>query len=163
MREHDVGGEEPRVREGEDDPGGVTAEAHVGQEVDPERGGGNRGEVPPGQRGEQCERHGPHELDRRDGRERQPVDREVEARVHHGQRAAHREDRAPSRLPLARDEGHGAARTLRDTEHPRLVDAPLDEDDPLARKRRDGVAEQPLVSSHSETRYSISVVSAGPK
>ena len=83
--EHDVDGEESRVRERERDPDRLALEPHVRQEIDARDGESERERVPRRSRAER--RQGDHgqELDRGHGAEWQAVDGHVEADVHRGE------------------------------------------------------------------------------
>jgi len=96
MREHDVRREERRVREGEPDARRVALQPQVRQQVHAPGRDGDRGEVARDARTRCGEQDRPEELDRRDRREWQTVDREVEARVHHGEHPAERPDGEPA-------------------------------------------------------------------
>ena len=81
-------GEQGRVGEREDEAKRLGREADVREQVDAARGDGDCRIVTRYPRAEQRKQDRADELDRRDGRERQPVDRLVEARVHGGEDAA---------------------------------------------------------------------------
>ena len=146
MAEHDVEGEEHRVRERERDPERLGLELDVREQVDAGDRQQQGGAVPQGPRPEGGERDHRQELDRRDRPERQPVDREVEAarssqRAPRPRRAAcgvrSRSSRAYARHGL-RQSAKTAAR-CRDAEprHAERVDAREQQD----RERRPEVVE----------------------
>ena len=82
VREADVEGEQHGVRGGERDAERVVHEVHVGDEVDAGDGEQEGREVGAGADCTGGQRDHRQELDRGDGAQRQPVDREVEAGVH---------------------------------------------------------------------------------
>ena len=92
MREDDVEGEERRVREREGDADRLRLELDVGEEVDAADREDERGAVPQRARPESGEPDHRQELDRGHRAERQPVDGDVEADVHHREHRAQRED-----------------------------------------------------------------------
>jgi len=71
----------------------------VGQQEDAEHGDRRGGDVPPDACADQRQHDRADELDGRDGRERQVVDRDVEAHVHRGEHRAEANDqRAPASI-----------------------------------------------------------------
>jgi ribonuclease E len=99
VREHAVAGEQGGVREREGDAERLAAEADVREEVDAAGGRRHRGHVAARPDAEHGQQHRPQELDRSHGRERQAVDRDVDARVHRGEHHAERRDQ-PAALPV---------------------------------------------------------------
>ena len=93
--EHDVEREEDGVRECERNAERLALEPDVREQVDAGDGEHQREPVPRRPRPERRERDHRQELDRRDRAERQPVDREVEAGVHHGEHGAPRDHGPP--------------------------------------------------------------------
>ena len=79
---HDVRREQQRVGERERHPGRLAGDVHAREDVHARHGQGERADVARGPCAQRRERDHRQELDRRDGRERQPVDRGVEAAVH---------------------------------------------------------------------------------
>ena len=145
MREHDVGGEERGVGKCKRDAELLAAEANVGQQVDTESRREDRGEVARRAGGDQRQRDRTDELDRGHRRERQAVDRDVEAGVHERKDRAERDDQQlpvavegrespPGPAPEGEDERRRGDSQPRDAEH---VD-PCEEQD---RERRAEVVE----------------------
>ena len=145
MREHDVGGEERRVGEREADANRLAPEANVRQQVDAKDRREDCGEVSRRAGADHRQGDRPDELDRGNGRERQTVDRNVEAGVHDREDRAEREDQqlpltverpelAPGPAPEGEDERRRGDSQPRDAEH---VD-PCEEQD---RERRAEVVE----------------------
>ena len=95
VREDDVEREERGVGEGERDPDGLGRELDVGEQVDAADRQDEREAVPRRPRADRRERDHRQELDRRHGAERQPVDGDVEADVHHGEHRPHGDDEPP--------------------------------------------------------------------
>ena len=83
--EDDVRREEPGVGHCETDAERIVDQPHLGQQVDTADGEQQRGTVAHGPGAGGGQRHDRQELDGRDGRQRQPVDRQVEAAVHRGE------------------------------------------------------------------------------
>ncbi len=90
MRQNDVCSEQRSVGECERDPDWLSNKSHVGQQVDASSCRRCGGEVAPNPCSDQGEGDWSNELDCCHRRQRQPVDRDVEARVHD------RKDRAES-------------------------------------------------------------------
>ena len=104
VAEDDVRGEEDGVRQRERNADRLALELDVGEEVDAADCECQRGGVPPRPRAECGERDYGQEFDRRDRAERQPVDRQVEAHVHHRQDGAPGDKRPPASLVETGDE-----------------------------------------------------------
>ena len=116
VREDDVRREQAGVGEAEQDPDRLRDEADVGQQVHTARRRGDRGEVASHARAGRGQRDRPDELDRGDRRERQVVDRDVEAGVHDREDGAERDEqraapavegdeRPPGPPPESEDDG----------------------------------------------------------
>ena len=76
-------------------PDGLGGELDVGEQVDAADGQDERRPVPPGARADRREGDHRQELDRGDRPEREPVDGDVEADVHHRQDRPHRDHEPP--------------------------------------------------------------------
>ncbi len=153
VRQHDVRREEPGVEEREQDADRLALEPHVGEQVDAADRGGQREAVPPRPRPERRERDHRQELDRGDRAQREPVDREVEARVHRREDQSHRDHGAvpeqPPRTPPDGEDDRGARDPEpRDTEWldpgeeqdgergPEVVEDGADDEEALGRRGR---------------------------
>jgi hypothetical protein len=90
MAEQDVEHEQRAVGEGEDEAERLTGDADRGDGDDARRGEEQGSGVATGPRAGRGQDHGAEELDRAYRRQRQPVHREVEHRVHHREYQAHR-------------------------------------------------------------------------
>jgi hypothetical protein len=88
VREDDVEREEGGVGEGEGDPERLSLQSHIREHVDACSGERERETVTRGADTERGEQNHGQELDRGNSAERQPVDRQVEAAVHHGEDGA---------------------------------------------------------------------------
>ena len=115
MGEHDVDGEECGVREREGHPDRLAFELDVRQQIDADNRETERRGVPGRSGAERGQQDHGQELDRRDSPERQPVDGDVEAHVHHRKDRAEREHdvssvaveaREPSPRPSPEGEHH---------------------------------------------------------
>src|SRR5215207_7418995 len=93
LTEDDVRGEEHGVRERESDAERLSFEAHVREEVHTEDGQCQGSGVARCARAERREGENREKLDRGDRAERQAVDRQVEARVHHREHRSPRQER----------------------------------------------------------------------
>ena len=109
MSEHDVRGEERGVRESERDADGLHLELDVRQEVDADHAERQRGAVPRRPRPHGGERDDGKELDRRDRAERQRVDGDVEAGVHHSEHDPECQHQSPRRAIHSREHAPRAA------------------------------------------------------
>ena len=94
--EDDVGGEQRGVREGEGHPDRLPLELHVRQQVHAYGRCRDRGDVASRPRTDRREDDRADELDRGNRRQREPVDRDVEADVHRGEDGPQRNDQRPS-------------------------------------------------------------------
>jgi len=97
MGEHDVAGEEHGVQECEHDSEGLGDELHVDEPVDAYDSQPERCQVARGASADGRQHDHRQELDRRDRAERQAIDREVEAGVHHRQQRTERANGHPDR------------------------------------------------------------------
>ncbi len=119
MSEDDVRGEQRGVRKRERDADGLGLELDVGQEIHTGDGQPQGESVPNGSRPDRGKQDHGEELDGRDRAQRECVDGDVEARVHHGEDDAERDDEV---LRRAVHPGERAPRPAPEREHRRSAD-----------------------------------------
>jgi hypothetical protein len=97
LAQDDVDHEQRAVAEREGEAHRVTGQPGIGQQNDTRGRQHQRGQVTPAAEPDDRQRHRPDELDRADGSQRQPVDGQVEQRVHRGQGQTERHQEPPLR------------------------------------------------------------------
>ena len=128
VAEDDVEHEPHAVREREHEAQRLAGDPDVGERHDARDRQHEGQQVAPGPRAGRRQHHDAEELDGADGRQRQPVDREVEERVHGGQDGAEPEqqpapgrrqppDEAPGPPPDGQHDGGARDPQPRDAEH----------------------------------------------
>jgi hypothetical protein len=128
VAEGDVEHEPGAVGEGEDEPEGLAGQSHGGEREDPADGQGEGQEVSPRPRSRRGQHDRAEELDSADRRQWQPVDGQVEQRIHGGQDDAKlNQDQAlgnregaqepPGAAPEREDRGRGGDAQPGDAEH----------------------------------------------
>jgi hypothetical protein len=143
--EHDVEREQDRVGEGERHPQRLAGELDVGEQVDPGHGEHQGANVARRTRAERGEHDDREELDRGDGAERQAVDGQVEAAVHHRQHHAPREQQPAAQEAPGTPPGREDQRRRRDAQpgHAEGLDAGEQQDgERRAEVVEDGAADE---------------------
>ncbi len=183
VREDDVEREEGGVGEREGDADGLALELDVGEQVDAGHGERQREPVSRRPRAERRKRDDRQELDRGHSSERQPVDRHVEAAVHHREDDAEREEqrsglavesraRAPRPAPGGEDgaragdpePGHAEGVDTREEQHgkrgPEVVEDCASDEVGLRRRTQDGTAPaRPAVGCSQRLGHAVRIAS----
>jgi hypothetical protein len=161
--EDDVRREERGVRERERYSDRLPDEPHLREQVDADRRCSNRGEVAGNPGAEQGEPDGSEELDRRHHRQRQAVDRHVEACVH---RREHRPQPADEQPAAAIESGEPPPGPPPDREHRRRGSDPQPRDserlDPREQEHRERRPEVVEDGAADEVRVRGNRVGAAP-
>ena len=95
VAEHDVADEQRAVEEGPEQAERIIRPSDIDQAKHADDRDGERDEVAPASQADERHADGGDEFDRRDQRDRQPVERQIERTVHHGQAGAEREQQGP--------------------------------------------------------------------
>ncbi len=154
VSDDDVGGEQRRVREREGEAERGRVQLDVGEHSGAGHGQDERGRVarPPSAK---CgERDHRDELDRGDGPEREPVDRQVEAAIHRGEHAAPGEHEPPG-LRSPRPDGPPGTPPSREHDRGRGDPQPGDPEDRDVREQQHGECRSKVVEHGADDKERV--------